>query len=154
MLSYRKATANDAQIYFNWVNDSMVREQSFNSTIVDFISHKRWFSTKLNDENCTMLVFQEDKNTNIGQVRIQKETNNQALIGISICSEHRGKGYAKEMLIKAANYFFEKNSNYIINAYIKEINVSSKSAFEKAGFQYIKMVIHENFNSFHYIKKK
>jgi hypothetical protein len=57
------------------------------------------------------------------------------------------------MLVKGTNYFLLENPNFIINAFIKEKNVSSKQVFEKAKFKFKKMVNHENTNSFHYIKK-
>ena len=68
-----------------------------------------------------MLVFTNQKNLFIGQIRIEKKTNNEAIIGISIDSNHRGNGYSKEMLKKSSNYFLSQNPNFVINAYIKEI---------------------------------
>jgi RimJ/RimL family protein N-acetyltransferase len=100
-----------------------------------------------------LLVFQNQEDENIGQIRIQKENQNQALIGISIAAEHRGKGYAREMLLLASDYFSEINKGYLINAYIKEQNRSSKQAFEKAGFEFQNIINHENCSSFHLIKK-
>ena len=101
-----------------------------------------------------MLVFQNEKNQNIGQIRMQKENEKEALIGISIASDFRGNGYAKEMLQIASDYFLKSNSNYVINAFIKETNLSSKYAFEKAGFEFRNLINYENSQSFHYFKKK
>jgi RimJ/RimL family protein N-acetyltransferase len=75
------------------------------------------------------------------------------LIGISIAAEHRGNGYAKDMLVLASEYFLEKNNEFLINAYIKVQNLSSKKAFEKAGFEYNTIINYENFESFHFTKK-
>ena len=41
MLSFRKATLADTKLYFDWANDSDVREQSYNSTAIDFENHKK-----------------------------------------------------------------------------------------------------------------
>lgn len=153
MLSFRKATLADTKLYFEWANDSSVREQSYNSNTIDFKSHKKWFESKLEDDSCMLLLFQNDKKLNVGQIRIQKENENEALIGISIAAEHRGKGLAKEMLLMASDYFLEKNKGYLINAYIKEQNRSSKQAFEKAGFEFDNIINYENCNSFHFTKK-
>lgn len=153
MLSFRKASLADTKLYFDWANDSIVREQSYNSDEIDFESHKKWFETKLEDDSCMLLLFQNEEKINVGQIRIQKENKNQALIGISIAAEHRGKGYAKEMLLLASNYFIEINDSYFINAYIKEQNLSSKQAFEKAGFELQNIINYENCSSFHFVKK-
>jgi len=154
MISFRKATIHDLMLYFDWANDPEVRAQSFDSKIIDIESHKKWFLSKLNDDSLLMLVFQNEKNQNIGQIRMQKENEKEALIGISIASDFRGNGYAKEMLQIASDYFLKSNSNYVINAFIKETNLSSKYAFEKAGFEFRNLINYENSQSFHYFKKK
>jgi pseudaminic acid synthase len=154
MLSFRKAILEDTKLYFDWANDSDVREQSFNSDTIDFENHKRWFECKLNDDSCMLLIFKNYEDFNIGQIRIQKENENEALIGISIAAEHRGKGYAKDMLQMASDYFLGFNPSCIIKAFVKEKNLSSKFSFEKAGFEFQNIINYENFISFHYIKKK
>jgi RimJ/RimL family protein N-acetyltransferase len=153
LLRIRRASLGDTKLYFDWANDSSVREQSYKSSRIDFENHKKWFETKLEDDSYMFLVFQNQEDENIGQIRIQKENQNQALIGISIAAEHRGKGYAREMLLLASDYFSEINKGYLINAYIKEQNRSSKQAFEKAGFEFQNIINYENCNSFHFIKK-
>lgn len=152
MLTFRKATLADTKLYFDWANDSSVREQSYNTNTIDFESHKKWFESKVEDDSCMLLLFQNEEKLNVGQIRIQKENEKEALIGISIAAEHRGKGLAKEMLFLASDYFLE-NKGYLINAYIKEQNRSSKQAFEKAGFEFDNIINYENCISFHFTKK-
>jgi RimJ/RimL family protein N-acetyltransferase len=153
MLSYRKATNKDALLYFNWVNDSNVRKLSFNSSEIDLDGHMKWFKTRIEDLTCMMLVFQNEEKLYIGQIRIQKEADSEALIGISIAKEHRGNGYASEMLKMASDSFFENNRDYRINAFIKISNLNSKYAFEKAGFEFEKELMFKNNKSLLYIKK-
>lgn len=153
MLRLRKPTINDMELYFNWANDADVRQQSYNSNPINLENHKKWFESALKNEAYFMCVFQNSDKEDIGQVRIQKQNYKEAIIGISITSEHRGKGYAKEMLLLATDAFLKSNKGFLINAYIKKINLSSKFSFEKAGFKFNDMVDYENFTSFHYIKK-
>ncbi|MFC0776753.1 GNAT family N-acetyltransferase [Flavobacterium sp. HJSW_4] len=154
MLNFRQAILEDLELFFEWANDSFVRDNSYSSKIIEYKDHVKWFQAKLNDESCLIFVFENDNNLKVGQIRIQKESDQQAVIGISIDAKHRGKGYAKEMLEIATDWFFNTNPDFIINAFIKEKNLNSKYAFEKAGFIFQKMLEYENFNSFHYIKKK
>lgn len=153
MLSLRRPTISDMKLYFDWANDPDVREQSYNSNPIDLKNHKRWFESALKNDVYYMYVFVNSDNEDVGQVRIQKQNDREALIGISIASNHRGKGYAKDMLLLAADSFLESNKGFLVNAYIKESNLSSKFSFEKAGFQFSDMVDYENFRSFHYIKE-
>ncbi|MHA8097401.1 GNAT family N-acetyltransferase [Aquirufa antheringensis] len=152
MLNCRKANINDILIYFDWVNDAYVRQQSYNSQAIDFAIHQKWFESAINNVNYFMLIFQNNLGNNIGQVRIQKQDNSEAIISISIDASHRGKGYAKEMLGISTNIFLVENSNYLINAYIKNKNLASKVSFEQAGFRLKGRLIYENEHSFHYIK--
>jgi RimJ/RimL family protein N-acetyltransferase len=155
MLSLRKPTIEDMEIYFSWANDPIVRNQSYNSSFIDLESHKKWFEYALNNESYFMCICQNSVGENIGQVRIQKQKdkNKEALIGISIDSSHRGKGYAKEVLILATDLFLKSNHGFLINAYIKEGNLSSKLAFENAGFHFIDTIEYKNFKSYYFIKK-
>lgn len=153
MLSLRKPTKEDMEIYFSWANDPVVREQSYNSSIIDLESHKKWFESVIKNEAYFMCIAQNEEGENVGQVRIQKNKNKESLIGISIDLNHRGKGYAKEILTLATDLFLKFNHGFLINAYIKEGNLSSKFAFENAGFNYMEMIEYENFKSYHFIKK-
>jgi RimJ/RimL family protein N-acetyltransferase len=153
MLNFREAIIDDSKQFFDWANDSAVREQSFNSSAIEWENHNDWFISKIKDTTCLMLIFQNDDYNNIGQVRIQKEDDKVALIGVSVSSEHRGKGYANEMLKLASDFFLKNNPEFYINAYIKNNNFSSKCAFEKAEFEFIEMVVYKGFKSFHYIKR-
>ena len=152
MLSFRKSNIKDINLYFNWVNDTVVRKQSYSSEPITFKAHSEWFNRVINDDSCSMFVFINDSNEIIGQLRIQKTSKNESTIGISIDSNHRGKGYATEILLTGTKYFFLNNPSFIINAFIKQKNLKSKYAFEKAGFIFKKSKIYENSNSFHYIK--
>lgn len=154
MLSFREANISDLQLYFDWANDEVVREHSYNSAKIDFESHSKWFSEKVEDKSCLLLIFQNEDIKNVGQIRIQKQNNRESIIGISIDMAFRGNGYAKEMIQLASNYFLVLNPDFVINAFIKKNNLNSKYAFEKAGFEFTQFVDYEGISSFHYIKKR
>ncbi|MBL0738854.1 GNAT family N-acetyltransferase [Flavobacterium sp. GN10] len=153
MLSFRKATLDDLDLYFDWANNYEVRAQSYNSDPIVFENHKKWFEAAIKNSLIDMFVFKNLDNNLIGQVRIQKQNDREALIGVSVSPDQRGKGYAKEMLSLATDFFLQSNNGFLINAYIKESNLISKFSFEKAGFKFKEMVSYENFMSFHYIKQ-
>ena len=150
-LNSRKAKISDVNIYYKWINDELVRENSFNSNIIKWEDHFKWFEEKINNPNYYFYLFQDANNNLIGQVRIEKINEIESLVGISISFEHRGFGYGPIILTEACNEFFKSNSNFIINAYIKNENISSKNIFEKAGFHWLNKVLYNNFNTDHYI---
>jgi RimJ/RimL family protein N-acetyltransferase len=151
-IKFRKPTLNDAQLYFDWVNDESVRSNSYNTSKIDFETHVNWFTSKLKDENCFMYLFQNESNEFIGQVRIQKQDDFSSIIGVSIDVNQRGKGYANKIIEIASNHFLSKNDKNTIDACIKEENIASAKGFEKAGFILKEMTNYENVKSFHYTK--
>lgn len=152
MLSFRKPTIKDLVTYFKWVNDPLVREQSYNSELISLESHQNWFKNAIESQQNFMCIFQDFNNENIGQVRIQKQKVDEALISVSIDAAHRSKGYAKEMIIKATDSFLMNNVGVTINAYIKLDNLSSKFSFEKAGYKFIQKKVFKGNLSYHYAK--
>ena len=152
-LFFRKAIFDDVDFYFKWLNDSDVRNQSYDSKLVSFEKHVEWFESKIKDKTVILLIFQNFENHNIGQIRIQKEENNEALIGISIDKKYRGKSYATKALKLASKYFLDLNPNFLINAFIKIENRGSEKAFKNAGFELENIVEYEKHQSLHYIKK-
>uniref|UniRef100_UPI004048D8EC GNAT family N-acetyltransferase n=1 Tax=Algoriphagus sp. TaxID=1872435 RepID=UPI004048D8EC len=147
----RKAVIEDSLTYFNWVNDPVVREQSYNSENISWIDHEKWFNNKIIDPNFHFYIFLNSKDEKIGQIRLQKIDKENCLIGVSIAAEHRGKGYGSRILKMGCKKFLTQNPSIILNAYIKETNISSLSIFEKAGFYFNNKLYYNNFKSFHYI---
>lgn len=152
MLNFRKADSKDIQLYYTWANDSVVRSLSFNSDAIPFEQHETWFNKKLNDQNCLMLVYSNEADEAIGQVRIDYHDTTGAIIGISIDERFRGLSYGTEMLMLACSLYQKEYQNIDVNAYIKKENVKSKRIFEKTGFVYIDDIEYLGHNSFHYIK--
>jgi RimJ/RimL family protein N-acetyltransferase len=69
----------------------------------------------------------------IGLVRFDKESEKEAVAGILIDKQYRGKGLASEFLKKSCTEYLKINQTEII-AYIKIENAVSIKSFEKAGF--------------------
>ena len=152
-ISYRKANDSDMMLYFDWANDATVRENSYQSKPITLQDHKDWFLSKVNDQNCQMLVFENHLNQAIGQVRIQINLHDTAIIGISNDAQHRGKGYATPMIAIATDLFLKEHPQLVVSAYIKVENLASAKAFEKAGFVLDSTINYEGSSSYHYIKK-
>lgn len=153
-ISFRKANENDMMLYFNWTNDASVRENSYQSEPISLEDHQNWFYKKIKDETCFMIVFENHIGTPIGQVRIQKQDENIAVIGISNDVNHRGKGYASKMIQIASEEYLKQNPQICISAYIKIENEASEKAFEKAGYELDVVLEYDGIPSYHYTKRK
>ena len=152
-ISFRKANLSDVMLFFEWTNEPQVRQNSYQTEPVLLENHENWFKNKINDDNCTLLVFENHLKQAIGQVRIEKKDQNSALIGISNDKNHRQKGYATKMIELASAQFLDENPAFCICAYIKLENEASKKAFEKAGYQLEVVTFYEEIPSYYYIFK-
>ncbi|MBO0939410.1 GNAT family N-acetyltransferase [Fibrella sp. HMF5335] len=139
----RLATADDAQLYFEWANDPATRQQSFNSEPITWENHVTWFTRKLADPNALLLVFEVPSGDPIGQVRFEKRPDGEVIIGISLDAFFRGKGLASTLIRAGVGVCRERWGSPAtaghaipISAYIKPENVASIRAFERAGFHF------------------
>ncbi|SDW45597.1 UDP-2,4-diacetamido-2,4,6-trideoxy-beta-L-altropyranose hydrolase [Lutibacter oricola] len=134
-LTIRNIKKQDIHFLYELSNDMLVRNNSFNSDIILFENHKKWFNSKLNDENVLMYIGEYNSKP-FGVVRYEKYVD-YSIIGISISKEFRGEKLASLLLNKAINAYFRINKKPIL-AYIKEANVASIKSFEKSGFTFLK----------------
>lgn len=134
MLSFRKATFSDAQLLFDWVNETQVRENSFDTQLISWENHLQWLNSRVKEGSNTVIFIFEENSKPIGQVRFDKKEN-AIFIDYSIDVNERGKGYGREILHLALSAISEYLPNQkIIFAEVKEENLPSLKVFQKLGF--------------------
>ena len=151
-MHHRKANISDLDLYFEWTNDPSTRSNSFNTQEVDYQEHTNWFSKKIEDKKALLLVFENEENIPVGQIRIEQKTD-ENIIGISIDKNFRGLGLAVPMLTSACEVFFIEFQAKNIHAYIKKTNLASLKSFKKAGFEIINELVISNEASYLLEKK-
>ena len=134
LLLYRKASAADEHLYFEWVNDADVRKRSFSQEVVSKEQHHKWFQEMLKRKDALLLVFTIENNVPVGQVRIN-EKGGENILSISIDANYRGKGFGNHMVKVATTEYCSDFSNNVVVAYVKKDNRASVKIFENAGFK-------------------
>lgn len=145
-ISMRVANRNDVDLYFTWANDEMVRHNSFQQDEIQYLNHVNWFTSKIENPHFLFLVFFNQDQSAIGQVRINN-IEEEVIIGISVDKNYRGFGYSPKMLRLACQHFFKNYSENEIFAYIKIENKASIATFKKAGFSQEQFVLVNNTES-------
>jgi len=130
-LRIRLANKGDCEDYFSWVNDPEVRAQSFNSDVISWAEHKKWFAERLNSGSTEMYVL-EANSLPVGQVRFEV-SEHEAEINYSLDSIVRGRAWAALFLELAINQFQSRHA-LPIRAKVKHGNDRSKAVFERVGF--------------------
>ena len=146
-LHFRFANENDSKLYFDWANDELVRENSFNKEPILHENHVKWFQSKLQSKDCFFYLFLNDENKPVGQVRIDKG-GDEIIIGISIDKNFRGQSLGGILLEMASDDYLSKHPTATILAYIKKENTASLNIFMKAGFTNKETVIAHNSESY------
>jgi len=145
-LFMRLASKGDVDLYFNWANDPLVRELSFNQNEIEYHNHVNWFNSKIENPSYSFYLFENEKKEAVGQVRIETNTN-ETIIGISIDHKYRGFGHGVKMLLLACRNFSSIHPNNEIVAYIKQNNIASIRTFETAGFKLASKIQIQGFES-------
>jgi UDP-2,4-diacetamido-2,4,6-trideoxy-beta-L-altropyranose hydrolase len=136
-LIVRKATSADVEDLFNLANEDTVRRNSFSQSKIAWGEHIRWLSEKLGDNNCLLLII-DCSNKFAGQVRFNViPLQSEAVINISLCRSVRGLGLSAFIINKSIEELLKVRRDLkLIKAYVKDGNIASAKAFERAGFRF------------------
>ena len=131
----KEASEQDVLLYFDWVNETAVRENSFDEKPISIEQHRSWFLTKIKDPNSSMMVayFNEEA---IGQIRFDQTDKDVYEIDFSVTKNCRGLGIGSEIIKIGVDDFIKKRAGFLkIIAKVKKENAPSKKVFIKSGFK-------------------
>ncbi len=131
----RQATEQDQEMYFQWANDPIVRNNSLCTDKIKWQQHCQWFEKQLAAEDVQLLVAMRNE-TSVGQIRFQKNSEQAWNVGFSIASAARGTGAGKELL-RLGSAWMEYRGLLPLVATVKEDNQNSARCFRRLGWKEI-----------------
>ena len=138
--SLRKATLADANILFEWTNDPLVRENSFNTEKIEWKNHIQWFENKL--KSTSQILVLETPTQKIGMIRFDA-VDNHYVLNYSISEEFRGRGFGAMIISLGLSTLANLDAKgKEIHAYVKEYNLASLQIFRNLKF--IETIIENN----------
>ena len=130
----RRALREDYKLTWNWANDSLVRQMSFNTAPISYERHIEWYDARLNCASAFIRIAEIDGDP-VGQVRFEYVEDEKGwLVDISVAREFRGQGLALELLQKALLELRRDFADARVVARVKKANRNSIRLFESAGF--------------------
>lgn len=133
-LSVRRATADDVVLLWEWRNDPVVRQNSFNSDPIPWAEHQMWFAGRVASPG-TRIYLLEDDGRPVAQIRYERLEGSIAQVGgLSVVAHERGKSYGKKILLETVAMVCTELSVRRIFAVVKANNLSSERAFKSSGF--------------------
>jgi UDP-2,4-diacetamido-2,4,6-trideoxy-beta-L-altropyranose hydrolase len=131
----RRASADDCIRLFEWNNESEARRLSFNSKVISWEEHNRWFISKFNDQNCVLYIGMNEEDNAVGMVRFDLE-GEEAVISVNTDSSFRGKGYGTALIQLGTHKIISQKKITSIRTFIKSDNISSLKAFTNAKYRF------------------
>lgn len=132
-ITLRNANESDIDITHEWVNNPIIREFSFDRSIISKKDHTNWFKMKLNSDRCKYYIL-EVNGVRAGSIRFDIE-NTKAKINYLIDPDFMGKGLGTIILSKGIKSLKDEmpklNSVYGL---VFESNQASKRIFNKLNF--------------------
>ena len=135
MLVLREAEPKDIELLYKWKNDPVARKMSFDSRVIPFEEHKEWFTNAIVDLSKRIYLGINESGESIGVARIDKKQDGSFEIAINVAPEHRGKGYGTTLIREASLKALREGFCKRIVAKIRNLNLTSIKAFEKAGYK-------------------
>lgn len=130
----RAAESTDLDLLFRWVNEPLVRKNSFSTGTISYEEHRKWYKKILGDANCRQYIYMDDA-CPVGQARIVCKED-VVEVNYSICVQKRSKGYGKKLLelISRQAWIDFPQAKKLIGR-VKSENAASQKAFIDAGYQ-------------------
>jgi RimJ/RimL family protein N-acetyltransferase len=134
-VSLRPATDSDVNVIYAWLNDAATRAASFQSEMVPYDSHVRWFGDSLARSDRHLYMAEVAGQGPVAIVRFDRvaEEPGCAEISINVSPEQRGRGVGVAAL-RAATATARGLGIGRILAFMRPDNEASRRAFERAGY--------------------
>jgi UDP-2,4-diacetamido-2,4,6-trideoxy-beta-L-altropyranose hydrolase len=133
-LHLRPAQQSDSRLLWEWANDSGVRAAAFSSAPIPWEQHVLWFTSKMRDPACRILIAEDGQGRAVGQFRMDWRTSDDADIDVSLSTECRGAGYGRALIDLGVSHALAERRASRLHAWVKPENQASRRSFELAGF--------------------
>ena len=133
-LKLRDVKDGDCRDLYDWRNHPIIRENSFNTSPFSFDEHQTWFKQKRQSSQTTIYIGCY-KGHKVGVIRFEDEKDG-IKVNVMLNPDYIGKGLGTRLIELGVEKLKQQNkTGKAIIAEIKEDNVASQKAFEKAGFK-------------------
>ncbi|BDQ33002.1 UDP-2,4-diacetamido-2,4,6-trideoxy-beta-L-altropyranose hydrolase [Pseudodesulfovibrio portus] len=131
-ISLRPVEAGDCETLHGWRNAPETRAQSFSSDEIPLDTHRAWFHSKLNDENC-LFFMAVDCDEPVGQIRFDRDGQT-AVVSVSVAPDMLNRGIGTIMTRLGCRALARRWPSVNVVALVKPDNLASAAMFAKAGF--------------------
>jgi RimJ/RimL family protein N-acetyltransferase len=133
-IALRSVTMGDQEMVFRWRNDPIIVAQGSSQREVEREEHSHWFEETVSGNKRKMFIVLNQENP-IGQVRFDRESQNDCVISIYLLRAFLGRGWGVQAIRMGCTAVFEEWDVERVVACVRSDNNVGRSAFLKAGFR-------------------
>lgn len=148
----RPARESDCRVLWDWANDPQVRASSFSPAPIPWEQHLAWFTSKMRDPACRILIGEDWQGKPIGQFRVDWRSDESADIDVSVSRECRSLGYGRVLVDLGVGHAFAERGSACLHAYVKPENQASCRSFESAHFENLGVERVNGHTAVHYLR--
>ena len=142
----RTIQPSDCRLLWEWANDPVARKVSFSSAPISFGDHRSWFSDRMADQKCVLYMAENQNCIPVGQARFEI-LDGKANISVTLAPQFRNAGLGSEFIRQASKACLAGEKVKSVQALVKQENLVSIRAFEKAGYRKTGCVSHKGFKT-------
>ena len=132
-ISLRPLDITDLELMYEWRNEPFIVEFSTSRKEVSLEEHCLWFENSLkNKDRMIYIVLHNEKP--IGQIRYDKDNDEDIIISAYLSSSYTSKGYGIEAINKGNELIKNVWNNVNIIAQVRVENKRAINGFSHAGF--------------------
>ena len=121
----------DCKVLYEWQQTPGTRKYFRSSAVPSWEEHKKWFSSKLKQKDCSIYIITKDDRP-VGSIRLEYTISlNSEEVSIQIDPSKLGRGYAFNGMKKLLKEIGQDKKLY---AYVEKENKPSHALFQKLGF--------------------
>jgi UDP-2,4-diacetamido-2,4,6-trideoxy-beta-L-altropyranose hydrolase len=139
----RLAQWEDRYTLWEWANDPVTRQNSFNPQPIPWEDHIAWFMNKIHSQRTRIWIL-EYLTFPVGQIRYDQTDERTALISFTVSPNWRGKGLGTKMLNSTAQTAMRMLEVDQVEGETYARNTASVRAFEKAMFSVAAQKMQQN----------
>lgn len=129
-------TQNHKELIFNWRNEPFIRSVMFNSEIIKWENHLKWFNSLAQNENQFVKILSYDNVPyGVANFSIADLNNSVGEWGFYIGEKDAPKGMGKALAYMMLNFLFDELNIRKVCAEVIDYNEVSLKFHEKVGFK-------------------